>query len=136
MAEDILDRLRNLEQAIVGAATVLSQLKDDISQQPPVSNEYRLQQIQTCLAAVIDLTDMKGTDNKWRVVYNDQNYYSDGWNGVVARQPDGDGLVFSYTYVLPIYLRSIYILLTAIGTLMPKDLTNYSEVLRNCITRL
>jgi hypothetical protein len=136
-AEDVLERMRNLEQAIVGAATVLAQLRADVGQQPPVSNEYRLTQIGTCLAAVIDLTDMQGTDNKWRVVFNDQNYYSDGWNGVVAPQPDGDGLVFNYTYVLPIYLRSIYILLTAIGTLMPKDLETYNDVLRNsCIARL
>jgi hypothetical protein len=135
-AEDTLERLRDLEQAINPAATVLAQLKADIAQQPPVTNEYRLQQVQTCLAAVIELTDMQGTDNKWRVVYNDQNFYSDGWNGAVAPQPDGDGLVFNYTYVLPIYLRSIYILLTAIATLTPKDLKTYSDVLRDCITRL
>jgi hypothetical protein len=135
-AEDTLERLRDLEKAITPAATVLAQLKSDVAQQPPVSNEFRLTQVQTCLAAVIELTDMQGTDNKWRVVFNDQNFYSDAWNGTVAPQPDGDGLVFNYTYVLPIFLRSIYILLTAIGTLMPKDLTSYSDVLRNCITRL
>lgn len=135
-AEDTLERLRNLEDAINPAASVLAQLKADVNQQPPVSTEYRLAQVQTCLAAVINLTDMQGTDNKWRVVYNDQTFYSDAWDGVLPPQVDGDGLVFNYIYVLPVFLRSIYILLTVIGTLTPKDLNQYNDALRNCINRL
>lgn len=135
-AEDTLDRLRNLEDAINPAASVLGQLKADVNEQPPVSTEYRLTQVGTCLAAVINLTDMQGTDNKWRVVYNDQTFYSDAWDGVMAPQVDGDGLVFNYIYVLPVFLRSIYILLTVIGTLTPKDLNQYSDQLRHCIDRL
>ena len=35
--------------------TVVDQLPDDLRQVPPVSNEYRLQQIGICLDAVNDL---------------------------------------------------------------------------------
>jgi hypothetical protein len=135
-AENTLARMRDLEQSIVPAESVLQSLKEIASQNPPLSKEFLVGQIEQCVGALVALTDLAGTDNKWRAVYGDQIFYDDGWSGKVAPNADGDGLVFNYTYIAPLYLRTIYILLTAIAALLPKDLKNYAGTLSNCIQRL
>lgn len=135
-AENTLERLRDLEGSIVSAESVFQSLKEIASQDPPASKEFRIGQVEQCLQAVIALTDLTGTDNKWRAVYGDQIYYEDGWSGSVRPDADGDGLVFSYTYMVVLYQRYIYTLLTAIAALLPKDLINYSGTISNCIQRL
>jgi hypothetical protein len=44
---------------------------------------------------------------------------------------DANGLVFNYTYILPLYLRAIMILLTVGGVLDPKFTQSYSEQLQS-----
>ena len=46
--EDILQRFRDLDQAISGAIAVLGSLEADLTQNPPLTDDYRQTQIQTC----------------------------------------------------------------------------------------
>jgi len=134
-AGQILERMRDLANTMADSKAVLQQLPTMV--QEGTSNDFRLEQIQKCLSAVINLTDADDSGGKWKAVYGDQLYYSgDGWSDPVMPQPDADDLVFNYTYILPLYLRSIYTLLTAIGTLSPKDLHLYSDTFRACVIRL
>jgi hypothetical protein len=134
-AGQILERMRDLANTMADSQAVLQQLPTMVKEQ--TSNDFRLEQIQKCLSAVINLTDVDDSGGKWKAVYGEQIYYSgDGWSYPMAPQPDVDDLVFNYTYILPLYLRSIYTLLTVIGTLTPKDLPLYSEAFRNCVVRL
>src|SRR5262249_7048099 len=44
---------------------------------------------------------------------------------------DGNGLVFNYTYILPLFLRALSIFLTVGALLDPKFIQNYSDPLRS-----
>lgn len=132
-ASDKLQRMRDIDQGINAAVGVFEQLQANLSSTPPVSQDFKQSQIQTCLDAVLFFTDY---DDKWQVVGTDLPYYSDAWSGTLAPQVGSDGLVFSYTYTLPQFLRAIYIFLTAIAAFDPTSLKNYQSVLNKCLQRL
>jgi hypothetical protein len=132
-ASDKLQRMRDVDQAITPAAGVFQQLPAILAADPPVTDDFKLAQIQKCIDAVLFFTD---SDVKWEVVAAEMPYYSDSWSGRLAPQAGSDGLVFNYTYTLPQFLRAIYFLLTAIAALTPKSLNLYINILTKCLTRL
>jgi hypothetical protein len=132
-ASDKLQRMRDVDQGINLAVGVFEQLPAILAASPPPSEDFKLTQIQTCVDAALFFADY---DDKWQAVQADLPYYSDPWTGRMAPQAQGDGLVFNYTYTLPQALRSIYILLAAIGALAPKSLPYYADVLTRCLNRL
>lgn len=132
-ASDKLQRMRDVDQGINAAVGVFEQLPAIMSANPPPSEDFKLTQIQICLDAALFFADY---DDKWQAVQVDLPYYSDSWTGKVAPQAQADGLVFNYMYTLPQALRSIYILLTAIGALAPRSLPYYANVLTRCLNRL
>jgi hypothetical protein len=164
-AENLLQRLRDLDSWIAPAEGVFAQLKATLNATPPVSSGEILDQIRTCLTALVAL----GLDDKWTTVQNDPVYFplpaSAGaghgyWayrgGGIPSAvfpvtptnpgpaQPftykgltfvyfcvpaaDANGLVFNYTYILPLYLRALMIFLAVGAVLDPKFIQNYSDV--------
>jgi hypothetical protein len=132
-ASDKLQRMRDVDQGINPAVGVFEQLPAILNTRPPVSQDFKLSQIQTCLDAVQFFTDF---DDKWMAVQADWPYYSDSWSGRLAPPAGADGLVFNYTYTLPQFLRAIYFFLTAVGALEPTSLRSYTNVLNGCLARL
>lgn len=126
-AENTLARLRDLDSGIIQAEGALAQLKAAVTAQPPVSNEFRLQQIKACLDGLIFM----GLDDKWKVIYADQVYYTDPEWGDAKPTPDSEGFVFSHTYILPYYLRVLFIFLAVAAALDPNFAHNYADSLRN-----
>ena len=135
-AAHILDRLRDLDAPYARSLTVVDQLPDDLRQVPPVSNEYRLQQIGICLDAVNDLDQ----DDKWLSVFNDEIYYgqneTDYWTGPIEPYEHPDGTVFSDRYVLPYYLAVLYHFLITAAALEPNYRMLYATPLTRFLTRL
>jgi hypothetical protein len=169
-AESLLQRLRDLDSVIAPAEGVFAQLKatlNAINAGKPPSEDEILDQIRTCLTAVISLGPAVGQQDKWTAVYNDQVYFPlpkpENWayegggipSAVFPRTPsnpgpgqpftykgltfmyfcvptaDGNGLVFNYTYILPLFLRALMIFLAVGALLDPKFTENYSEQLRS-----
>jgi hypothetical protein len=145
-AANILSRLANLDPAIAQAQAVMDQLPDDLSQTPPVSEEYRLQQIGLCLNAV-ELLDQ---DDKWWTNFADEVYYgfnwvdpttgqstpTDEWTRLVAPNPNPDGTVFSTRYVLPYYLRVLYDFMLVAAAFEANYSTSYKSPLQRFTARL
>jgi hypothetical protein len=145
-AANILSRLANLDPAIAQAQAVMDQLPDDLSQTPPVSEEYRLQQIGLCLNAV-ELLDQ---DDKWSTNFADEVYYgfnwvdpttgqstpTDEWTRLVAPNPNPDGTVFSTRYVLPYYLRVLYDFMLVAAAFEANYSTSYKSPLQRFTARL
>jgi hypothetical protein len=130
-AEDKLERMRDIDSGINPAVGVLQQLPDilqNISSLPPA---YILQQIQTCLDAVIFFD----VDDKWQAVDSSVPLYKDLWSGALA-PPSSGGLVFNYSYTLPQYMRAINILLVVIQALEPSSLSSYKSTFAQSADRL
>lgn len=132
-ASDKLQRMRDIDQGINPAVTVFQQLPAILSSVPPVTQDFKLAQIQTCIQAVLFFSNY---DDKWQVVQADSPYYSDEWSGTLAARAGNDGLAFNYIYTLPQFLRAIYILLTTVGALDPSSLSEYADTLTIALGRL
>lgn len=132
-SSDKLQRMRDIDEGINPAVGVFAQLPAILSSSPPVSQDFKEAQIQTCLDAALFFADY---DDKWQAVWADMSYYSDPWSGTQAPEPGTDGLVFDYIYTLPQFLRAIYIFLTSIGALAPSSLDEYRDALTRCLIRL
>jgi hypothetical protein len=131
-ASDRLQRMRDVDQGINPAVTVFQSLPAILSSVPPVTQDYKLAQIQTCVQAVLFFN----YDDKWQVVQADSPYYSDDWSGTLAAPADSSGLAFNYIYTLPQFLRAIYILLTTVAALDPSSLSEYADTLTIALARL
>jgi hypothetical protein len=132
-ASDKLQRMRDVDEGIYLAVGVFEQLPAILTSTPPASQDFKLQQIQTCEDAVLFFTDY---DDKWQSAWADLKYYRDPWSGTLAPQPDAYGLVFNHTYTLPQFLRAIFIFLTAVRALAPSSLIEYQVTLKSCLGRL
>lgn len=137
LAEDKLERMRNIDSIFDPAFRVFRQLPAILSSGPH-PHEYILEQIGVCQQAILSLAN---DVNKWQAVKGELPTYSDTWSGTLAPQPGSDpltsgGLVFNYTYTLPQFLRTIYIFLTVVHALDPPSLNDYQQDLNDCITRL
>lgn len=131
-AEDKLQRMRDIDSGITPAVGVLQQLPAMVQALPSLSQDFILQQIQTCVDAAI-FFDL---DDKWQAVAGAVPQYSDQWTGTLIPPSSADGLVFNYTYTLPQCLRAVYILLTVIKALSPASLSDYDATLAASATRL
>lgn len=89
--------------------------------------------IEKCYTALISLRD--DVESKWTVPFADgAASYTDPWSGNVF--PPHTDLMFSYTYALPQFIRSIGFFLTVIAALKPSALSDYTADLTQCVERL
>jgi hypothetical protein len=127
-AKDIGDRLTNLDNQTAFAKGVADGLAADVAANLSVGE--RNQRIEECFHALEALSG-----DAWNGVFDDQVYWNDwpdfadiaGQGGELytdfgygyskwssddlAPDPDGDARVFSYTYILPAYLRVVALIL-------------------------
>lgn len=133
---NLLNRLNSLDPASAQAQTVVDQLKDDLSQKPPVDEEYKLSQIGLCLDAVNQLD----ADDKWLTNFDDEIYYgsngTDLWTGTLAPKPNPDGTVFSDRYILPDFLRVLYEFVLTAAAFENKFPVEYQVPLQRFAARL
>ena len=150
--QNILTRWNNLDPPVAQGQSVLDQLKDVVSKVPPVTEEYRLQLIQICLAAVEQFVVLPlGQDPRWLTSFSDEIYYgygiypeidpsgrhtSDQWASVIAPIPNSDGTVFSDRYTLPYYMRLLSAFLLTAVALEPDYQARYTESLQRFTARL
>ena len=132
-ASDKLQRMRDIDQGINPAVAVFQSLPAILSSVPPVTQDFKLAQIETCIQTVLFFSNY---DDKWQVVQAESPAYSDAWSGTLAAPADSDGLAFNYLYTLPQFLRAIYILLTTIAALDAANLNAYADTLTLALGRL
>jgi hypothetical protein len=135
------DDWRNLATLVKDSEGVLQTLDGLVNAQPPLTDAQRLDHIATCLAPLNALSD--GSTHPpspfFLAVYSEQVYWTDAgqylqeeWSlnpdtglwtdlgtvdvgyGIQAPPAPPDNQVFSYLYVLPYYLKAVFIL-TAVG---------------------
>ena len=141
---------RNLATLVKDAEAVVDELDGFVHAQPPLTDFQRLGLITTCLAPLEALSDetIRPTTGPFFVTpYNVQVYWTDaglffqevysydkqiGWwvesdkvdPGYGAQAPpaptDNDNQVFFYLYVLPYYLKAVF-MLTAVGCALYSD---------------
>jgi hypothetical protein len=139
-AQHILDRLNNLDPAIAQAQTAVDLLEEALRRNPPVSQEFRLQQIGLCLDAVNQLDH----DAKWNSVFLDEVYYGqdpdpftgDLWSGEIVPSQSGNGTVFSDRYILPLYLQTLSWFMLVAGAYDPNYKITFAGPLRRFTDRL
>jgi hypothetical protein len=89
--------------------------------------------ITTCYTAMAALRD--DTGSKWTVPFADgASSYSDTWSGSLF--PPHSDVMFSYTYALPQFIRSISFFIAVIAALKPAALADYTADLVLCANRL
>ena len=142
-AQQLLDRWAGLDPAAAQAQAVIDQLPDVLRQSPPISKELQLEQIGKCLEAVEQLNQ----DDKWLTVFDLEIYYgqdpshpspalSDYWTGVVAPVPNPDGTAFSDRFILPLFLRSLYVFMLVAAAFEPDYAAQYVVPLKRFTQRL
>ena len=136
-AGNILAWENNLAGPLATALSELQSLPASLNQEPPVSNEFRLTQIENCL----DAADHFDTDSEWRVSYQYEIYYDDfaenlSWAGRMAPDPDSDGTVFTDRYILPLFMRVLNILVVVTLAYGEDFGSSYRDALRSLTRRL
>lgn len=132
-AGDKLARMRHIDAGINPAVAVFEQLPAILSSQPPVSQDFKLTQINSCLNSVLFFADY---DDKWQAVAAGLPYYSDSWSGNLSPVAESSGLVFNYTYTLPQFLRAISYFVATVQALDSASMGQYAAVFNKCISRL
>jgi hypothetical protein len=127
-----LERMGRVDQAMSPALAVFNQLPAIISNST-LTNEFKLEQIQKCLGAVIFFSE---NEDVWLSVYAETPYYSDHWSGTVAPATPAVPLIFNHIYTLPQFLRAIHIFLVTIAALDPTSLHKYDVPLSSAAARL
>ena len=140
----IIDRLTNLRNDQADAYKVLQTVPNLLSSQPPLTDVQRVDEIQNCIASLFTLSDIASV---WTAVFGDQVYWTDAgqyifeWSflqgvtgaqgrplfdrGYLEQAPASEGdLVFSYTYILPAYLSTLFSFLAVAASLDPNYATN------------
>jgi hypothetical protein len=135
-AEDINLRLTNLDNQSAEALKTLDGLPADLNAN--LDQDARNRRIEDCAGPLEAMANAV-----WYAPYDDQVYWSD-WNdhvvnlagkdldagyGEIVPSADATGNVFSYTFVLPYYLRALTIFLTEAGALDPNFAMYWSEPL-------
>jgi hypothetical protein len=102
---------RALANEISAAESVLEILGDLVAAQPPLTEEQRLSYIATCLVPLNALSDASTHPPSpfFLAVYSAQVYWTDSYYGNQAPPAPPDDQVFSYLYVLPYYLKALFI---------------------------
>jgi hypothetical protein len=133
-AQGILDKERDIDLGGVNpAAAILAILPTIISELPTLPEDYVLAQIQTCIGCVQFFTDY---DDKWVIPWDSLPQYSDKWSGTIAPPPSQ--FIFNYQYVLPQFLRAIYIFQAVVTGLRPSYLSHpdFQALLAKCAAKL
>ena len=137
-AADIIARNNSLAPAVAQAQTVVDQLKADFLQHPPVTNDYKLQQIGLCLDAVNQLDQ----ETKWLTVFKDEVYadatvLTGRWQlSGFTPQPNPDGTVFTDRYNTPYFMQVLSMFLVVAKAFDPDYLSNYADPLERFCKRL
>ena len=131
-AEGILARERDIDGGIKDVAALFTILQTIVPELASLEEDYILQQIQTCVAAIQFFTDYP---DKWLIPWaslpkagpgpNPQGYSDNNWSGALA--PPESEFIFNYVYVLPQFLRAIYMSQASILALKPSAM-NQSDI--------
>lgn len=131
-------RNNSLAPAVAQAQTVVDQLKADFLQHPPVTDDYKLQQIGLCLDAVNQLD----LETKWLTVFKDEVYadaaiLTDRWQlSGFTPQPNADGTVFTDRYNTAYFMQVLSMFLVVAKVFDPDYLSNYAAPLSRFRKRL
>jgi hypothetical protein len=125
-AEDILARKWDLDLGTKDAEQAFATLYDDLAGSAGLSDQERRARIEKCFGALLFL----GADDKWQAVADDQFDYQDNAFGKISPPVDSNGLVFSYAYILPAYMRFVFIFLVVGQTLESDFAHEYTDLLR------
>jgi hypothetical protein len=140
-AGDLLDHFNLIDGYNIAGKGVYDDLPSLIALSNP-DPSYLEQQIQYTLDSVLNYEN----DAAWRVVaageppYTISDSYStageSGTANYVIQPPATNGLVFSYVYTLPSFLRAIKYFVAAVLTLRPQTLATRQGNLNDCINQL
>ena len=131
-------RNNSLAPAVAQAQTVVDQLKADFLQHPPVTDDYKLQQIGLCLDAVNQLD----LETKWLTVFKDEVYadaaiLTERWQlSGFTPQPNADGTVFTDRYNTAYFMQVLSMFLVVAKVFDPDYLSNYAAPLSRFRKRL
>jgi hypothetical protein len=108
---------KHLADEIKDFEAILQTLDGLVNARPPLTEQQRLDHIATCLAPLDALSDPSTHPPSpfFLAVYDRQIYFEDAYYGGQAPPAPPDNQVFSYLYVLPYYLKAVFILIT-VGT--------------------
>ena len=132
-AEGILAKERDIDAGINPEAAVFALLPSIVSDLATLPDSFILTQLETCFAAVQFFTDY---DDKWVIPWASLPQYADDWSGAII--PPQSPFVFNYTYVLPQFLRALYMFQTVLLALRPDALTHVDvqALLGKCLIKL
>jgi hypothetical protein len=132
-AEGILAKERDIDSGINPEAAIFALLPTIVSELPTLPESYILTQLETCVASVQFFTDYA---DKWEIPWASLTPYTDAWSGTVA--PPQSPFIFNYTYVLPQFLRAIYMFQTVLLALQPDALghADVQALLKKCAAKL
>jgi hypothetical protein len=130
-ADNIRNRLEAFAPPVAQAQAVLDSLPKILTESPPVTQEFRIAQVELCLDALNQFIQ----DVAWLTNFYDELYYSDDRVGAIAPSPGASGLVFSTRYILPDYLGALYVFVVVTKALFG-SLLNYLVPLRRYRDRL
>jgi hypothetical protein len=131
-AQNIVTKLTNLGDQLAAPKSILADLQNLLSLQPPLPDPDRRDKIESCYTGITALAP----DGNWEQVYSDQIYWTDDTIGLQAPPGTGDDLVFSYTYVLPAYMQALFMFLTVARSLDRSFPTGYEMRIRDAASLL
>jgi hypothetical protein len=132
-AEGILAKERDIDNGVNNGAAIFALLPTIVPELASLSEDYILTQVQTCVAMVQFFTDY---EDKWVIPWAPLPQYSDTWSGTMA--PPQQQFVFNYTYVLPQFLRAIYMFQSVVIGLKPSILVqqDIQTIFSKCAAKL
>jgi hypothetical protein len=118
-AQNILARLHALDLPVAQASSVMKILPSVLPPNPPLSWDARVSYVNLCIQALENFSQ----GDQWSTVYVDEVYYSDDRSGPIEPDHAGDAaVVFTTRYILPDFLRALFILISASAALeVPLD---------------
>src|SRR5262245_8649868 len=132
-AQDITVRFTNLDNQLAPAQAALDTLEATLNSNP--SPAERIEAIKPCVTALEALNN-----TVWFAPVDDQVYWNDSFDNVVdgqnvaychfldlAPQPDESNNVFSYTSVLPYYLKALAIFLAVAKALDQNVVVHFGD---------
>jgi len=129
-AGDLLDHFNTIDGYNIAGKAVYDDLPSLIALSNP-DPSFLEQQILNALGSVLNYEN----DAAWRVVAAGEPPYTISGSYVI-QPPATNGLVFSYVYTLPSFLRAIKYFVAAVLTLRPQTLATRQGNLNDCINQL
>ncbi len=162
-ATQIVSRQQALVASTAQAEATIQSLPAALKANPPVTEDYKLTQIQNCINAL----DSLDQDVQWLTVMNDEVYFTGDWSNPanyyfpnvwsvftqvqvgdipevhetpavkeLPPQGNGDGTAFSDRYVLPLFMKELAIFLAVATAFDPNYRVDYSAAITRYANRL